>query len=114
MQRIAVKFDNEKLVHATSTANCRMKDIITRAFLVHSDPDNRRRINDEHKCVVCFYLSSRIGGAAMTTQPCGICNTPVLYASTNTDSLCFSCALDHKLCKHCGADIDLNPNRKEL
>lgn len=62
----------------------------------------------ESICICCWYVySDRIGGAAITTQPCGICNSIQQYSSTATDVLCKTCAITHKLCKRCGADVNL-------
>lgn len=64
------------------------------------------------KCRACFYSSSRIGGAAMTSQPCGICEKDQMYSSTCTDVVCIDCARLHQICKECGADVELRPRRK--
>ncbi len=65
---------------------------------------------ERHECVACFY-SSKIGGAAMTYRPCMSCGTDELYGSTATDVLCLQCAVAHRLCKHCGGDLEMKVRR---
>lgn len=70
------------------------------------DVDRDARL-DANLCPQCHYLHKhRIGGRAMTTQPCGICGEDVMYTSTATDKLCPKCAEKNGLCKQCGALVD--------
>ncbi len=67
-------------------------------------------------CKRCYYgdrvNGGRIGGAALTTQPCGVCGKEQMYGSTATDKLCRDCAVTYQLCKQCNADQELRPRRK--
>ena len=72
----------------------------------YSDPDKKARLS-EAICKHCFYVyTSRIGGSAITHKNCDICNEVQTFASTCTDALCQKCAIENKICKHCGAKLD--------
>lgn len=75
------------------------------------DPERESRLENQ-ECVLCHY-DSKVGGAAMTSSTCGLCETEIHSGNTNIDKLCKECAVKHKLCKHCGADIEYK-NRKKL
>lgn len=62
-------------------------------------------------CVCCFYIP-RVGGAAMTSWDCGMCDFMGLHSSTAAPILCLPCAERRKLCRWCGADIDLRLRAK--
>jgi len=66
---------------------------------------------NKQECQVCFY-SMKVGGAAMTSSKCGICQTILSFGSTNVDRVCMNCATKHRLCKHCGGDIEFKQRRK--
>lgn len=66
---------------------------------------------EAQECGACYY-SLRMGGRAMTTQPCGLCRKTVLFCSTNTDAICVQCATANNLCKHCGGDVQMQIGRK--
>ena len=74
------------------------------------DPEYKVR-REKQECVVCYYLP-RIGGAMITTAECPLCGVKIHSGSTNIDLLCANCAKVHRLCKHCGADIELKQRRK--
>lgn len=75
--------------------------------------DSRQKARCEKKeCRACFYLnSSRWGGAAMTEGSCGICAEVKLFGSTVIDALCEKCATKHRLCIHCGGDVNMKMRR---
>lgn len=75
-------------------------------LLYYSDPDKKKRINESHECRYCYYISSRIGGSAITTVICANCDEELLFGNTCVDILCDKCAEKLKLCKHCGQKID--------
>lgn len=111
MQNPKSTIDPASVTRSTDSAIGHAESLVESAlrFLADKDAKDRRK---ESKCKRCYYIwHSRIGGAAMTTQYCGICDTPVLYGSTATDKLCLPCALKHELCKQCGADVQLRPRR---
>jgi hypothetical protein len=91
-----------------------LEDINHRTFMQKSrlghftrivmDSSEEKRL-EEQECRCCFY-DSKIGGAAMTETNCSNCEKILYFESTNTDKLCEDCAKKHKLCKHCGADME--------
>ena len=71
---------------------------------------NKSGINAE--CKSCSYLfPDRIGGSAITSTVCGICEKPMMFGNSCTDVLCKQCAESNLLCKHCGGDIDMKNRR---
>lgn len=95
---------------ATHRAHSKVQGIFELAQALTEDVHQAIR-HARHYCKACFYGPPRLGGAAMTTQPCMCCGTPQQYNSTNTDALCEPCAQKHRLCKHCGGDIDMDVMR---
>lgn len=97
---------------ATHFASQHLEDWIARAALAYSDLDRATR-TERHECRWCYYgLSTRMGGAAMTTKACGSCGTAMTFPSTNTDRVCKPCGQELGICVHCGADIHLRDRRK--
>ena len=99
------------LISNTEFSKRRLINTLEHAKELKEDPRKKERMQ-ANECKVCFY-GSRIGGASMTNRECMSCGKDELYASTATDVLCMDCAKKHKLCKHCGADIELRVRRKE-
>ena len=64
------------------------------------------------ECKVCMYYRSHVGGSAMTFSTCRLCGKDILNSSTCTDKICPDCAKKHKLCAHCGDDINNKPRKK--
>jgi len=108
----ARRLDVVAMVHATDTAEHYIADTLKRARAIEGDTDKVKR-QERGLCVCCHYLNSRIGGAAMTTQPCAACGQAQTYGSTYTDVLCLPCAKEHRLCKHCGGDVDMKTRRRK-
>jgi len=107
MLKPAVQITPETAAHATYRARHRTEEFLEKARRATADSERADRLKAQ-LCVCCFYIAyPRIGGAALTTQPCGACQKPQVYASTATDVLCVECARSHELCKRCGADIEL-------
>ena len=109
------KVMDEQAVNTASSVALRcLRESIVRAKRADLDEDRMDRLK-ECKCKVCFYLRvGQIAGAAMTERPCGICGTSVMYGSTNTDAICHDCAKKHRICKHCGADLELRTFRRKF
>lgn len=80
---------------------------------VDTDPEKAKRIASQ-QCAFCYYASGRIGGAAMTSVQCGLCDKDLLFGNTCVDVLCPECAKTSSLCKHCGSDIDMKERRKRV
>ena len=98
------------LVTRTNLAAMRKRSILESARKLTDDPDREARV-EKCLCVVCHY-GSRLGGAAITNQPCMSCGKDQTFSSTDTDVLCLDCAKAGRLCAHCGADIDLKVGRR--
>jgi hypothetical protein len=116
MERPQVKITQDDIERNTDTAVHYGEGSVLHALEFLRDPRKKER-KAACNCRFCYYLrGTRIGGAAMTTQPCGICSKDVMYGSTCTDKLCKECADEYKLCRYCGGDIDMirRKNRKEL
>lgn len=110
LERDVVPVDSKRVSRATSQALKRKCDIRTQASNLIHDPDLGARTNTQ-KCVVCFYLNHRIVQQAFFSQPCGICEVPQTYCNSDTNILCLKCAQEHGICRHCGADFNLNEDR---
>ena len=99
------KLDSVEVMRITNMWNNYAEETIKGVvnYLNDTNSAERRKVSI---CKVCFYLRpGRIGGAAMTTQPCAICEKDQTYGNTCTDPLCLPCAQREKLCKHCGGDV---------
>lgn len=107
------KLDCYAVQFETSMRSSHLRDFLKSATAASFDEDRVERLK-RSECRVCFYLSGRIGGAAMTSTQCGICDKVTTYGNTNTDVLCTDCAKKHKLCRHCGADVELRPSRRDF
>ncbi len=97
-------------------ATYRMAQIIKRAVILAGQYDLDVEREDRHEkqlCPVCYYNPSRIGGAAVTTGVCGLCEAEKTFGNTCVDALCIDCAKKHNLCLHCGGDIDCKARRKQ-
>jgi diacylglycerol kinase len=106
------KVDSASVARATFTAAKQRQQALEIAAQLQADVRQQKRLQAA-LCVTCFYLrANRIAGAAVTQQPCGICEALQTYASTTTDILCLECAKSHQLCKHCGADAELKLDRQ--
>lgn len=111
MEYKAYKITTDDVNRRNCTLKAWEKDII-RAYESISIDTNRELRLEKCLCKRCF-VSTFLGGAAMTTTYCGICGKELLNGSTNVDTLCIECAKEHKLCIHCSADLD-GKNRKIL
>lgn len=111
MERRPLVMSKGNMIGWTERSKAMIQDQLQRAERIANDTDRAKRL-DVQNCKCCFY-NGRMGGAAMTTQPCMCCHKPVMYGSTATDALCMDCAREHDLCKWCGGDIELRARRKE-
>lgn len=111
MEQKKAIIDSVSVSRATDTAIQYGESIVQRALEFMRDDKRKQRLA-EAECKTCFYVNNqRIGGSAMTSRPCGICEIPQMYGSTATDKLCVACAVKHQLCKQCGGDLLLRPRR---
>lgn len=91
---------------ATSTA----LGYVRRCQKVVDDADRVERITQQ-KCKFCFYAGKMVLNA-FDKKPCKICGTEIVSSHIPADSLCVECAIKHKLCRDCGADLELKSRRK--
>ena len=78
---------------------------------VIEDPDKKNRL-EKSECVLCYYYYGKIGGSVMTSTECGSCNKELSFGNTCVDVLCPECAKKYRVCRHCGADLELKSRRK--
>lgn len=94
-------------------AKHQITSIIKRAENLKTDPEKQKRL-EMNLCLCCYYVNNtRIGGAAITHRPCGLCERDMSFGSTATDVVCSDCAEANNLCKQCGADIELKNRTKK-
>ena len=110
MKRPAKKMDVYTMVSASERALSYVNEILNTAKEIDRDEKKDERLAKQ-ECKACFYMQ-RLGGAAMTSQPCMSCHEDQMYSSTSTDALCKPCAKSAELCKHCGGDINMRTRRK--
>lgn len=111
MHKMPMIMTRGNMITATEWAKSRVNHIIAEA----KELENDDRVEDRtarHLCKACYY-SSRIGGAAITTQECMCCGEVQTYGSTSTDALCKPCAIKHSLCKRCGGDLEMRTKRRK-
>lgn len=111
MRQRKALFDRVLVERSTETAKTWLRDVIEKAENAKHDVDKQKRLEND-LCKTCFYIHSKIGGAAMTHRECGICSEDQLYSSTATDIICTPCSKENGLCKRCGADLEFKSRRK--
>lgn len=111
MKRQAAKIDQDTVTWETDRAKHIAEETVAKALRFLADPDKKKRLAEGLCATCCYLLSVRIGGAAMTCKPCGICGEEMTFGSTATDDLCKPCALKHELCRQCGGDVRLRVRR---
>ncbi len=92
------------------SATINKQEAVQKCYTIANDIDKDLRVLQQ-ECVICFN-DFRIGGTTSTITECALCDKEIFYANTNIDILCIDCAKEHNLCKHCGADINLEHRRK--
>lgn len=103
--------DKVSIMRSNGRGNNAIKDTLERAQKITYDGDKKERV-EACLCKACYYIfNHRMGGAAMTNRPCGICDTKMQFASTATDVICKGCAQENDLCKQCGGDMCLKDRR---
>jgi len=108
----AARIDLSSVNRNTSRALTQGAEIMALADAYEQDADRYERWKDQ-LCCACFYLRrGRLAGQAFTDRPCGVCGVSMTFPTTATDALCPECSKKLKLCKRCGADIELRKRRK--
>lgn len=105
------RLTKERVQSKTRFTRNRVIDYIAAGQQMDDDPEKLKR-RREQLCRWCHYAASRIAGQAFTDRQCGICEKEMTFSTTDTDVVCPACATKHELCKHCGADQELRPQRK--
>lgn len=107
MKQARKRWDLASVMFATGCS----REMAESAEAMVADSDRAKRLAKQ-QCPPCFYLRHRIGGAAMTSKPCGVCGEEMMFGSTATGQVCMACAKDLDLCEYCGGTIDLRDRRK--
>lgn len=110
MQYQAKKIGKSSIEWDNSMRKAKLKHIEQLFNNYTKDPQKKLR-KEEQECVICFY-SQRVGGAACSFRPCGICDKELSSGNTDVSVLCLECAAKAQLCKQCGCDIDFKNRRK--
>jgi hypothetical protein len=106
------RIDRVSIERATHIAKDMTQSYIEKVEALQADVGKKDR-QEECKCKACFYFHKvRIGGAAMTSINCGICETEMMFGSTAVEPICKCCAKKNELCVQCGGDIDMKNKRK--
>lgn len=106
------KLSKIEIINESGRRNRIKNDILKVADNIINDPDRKNRLK-KCECVICYYHSySKVGGASITKTCCKSCNREMVFGSTCTDALCLECAKKHKLCRDCGANLDLSTRRR--
>ncbi len=109
MNKTARPMTPQSMKSATWMSSRRVEDLLKLAKKLQRDPQREQRLA-EQKCKACFYFVG-LAGAAFTSQPCMSCGEVQRYSSTNTSAMCVPCAQRGSLCRHCGGDLDMDPQR---
>jgi len=108
MHQRAKAINRSTIAWANSQARQRVDDLRRRLAAFDANPSGQ-----DGYCGYCSRISSdRIGGAAITTRPCGLCDHQMTFSNTSTDALCQDCGQANGLCRRCGADVELKDRRK--
>jgi len=103
---------NERTIeYDTHMSKRRCDEFIATAKKLEADPDKEKRL-EKQECKTCYYIKGRVGGQAITTKPCGLCETEMVFGSTSTDKICKPCGKEQYLCVHCGGDISFTAKRQ--
>jgi len=105
------RWEREDVERKTQWAVSRMQEGAKIALARLMDPDKKKRLEESY-CVVCYYEGPTLAGQAMTDVNCRLCDTILHFSSTDTHELCQACAIKNKLCKDCGASVNLKVLRK--
>ena len=111
MRNPAQKMTPAFMKTVTMRGNRRLENQIRLMERVRDDTERDKRLASQ-QCRGCYY-GERVVTHAMTEQACMSCDAIKLFNNSDTDVLCQPCAVQGSLCKHCGADIDLNVDRED-
>ena len=112
MEQKKKRFDLATVMSTTGMNQHRLRGLRKRLEDYDNDIDKKARL-EKWECKCCFYILSKIGGAAMTKKPCNACGKVIMYSSTCTGAVCKECGKKYRVCTHCGGDIN-EKNRRTL
>lgn len=99
------KIDEMSIINRTDRQLDEIRSISKKAKILKADPEKSFRTSASI-CKVCFY-GIRIGGQIRSTRQCAFCDKFMSASNTEVDVICIECAQSQKLCRRCGADVDL-------
>lgn len=105
-------FDLKEVNKVTYFQYKRLTNLMSKVEDSIADTDRKARL-EKQRCKVCYYIDTDILACqAFTHYHCTACELELIHANSNINALCLDCAKKHKLCIHCGADIELGDRRK--
>ncbi len=108
------KFDFYQLQFQTSVA-CEDLDRREKALDNASHDWEKVERLRQRKCQACYYVwGSGIVLQGRTGWECHGCGSAKMASTSDTFKLCDDCSDKYGACRKCGADINLNENRKKL
>jgi len=97
-----------KIMSANIIAKARMNAILINAKKLLCDPDKSSRLSAQ-LCKCCHYIaSSKVVFQAFTNTNCLECKIEMTSPTSSVDCYCLTCAQNESVCKHCGADMDVD------
>lgn len=105
------RFDLCSVNHATGINKLHLDSLRRRLQKYDEDPRKDDRLK-KGECRFCYYIRGKIGGAMITKKFCDACGIEVLYSSTCVGSVCIDCGSKHRICTHCGGDLNGRSRRK--
>lgn len=86
MQQQKEQITRSTISYRNKRAKEQIQHILQLAERITSDVEKEKR-ESMHLCLCCYYArSQRIGGAAITSKPCGVCEETMQFGSTATDA----------------------------
>jgi len=103
-----MEFDDKSVDLQNHWARKLVRDEQRHLDSVRLDPHAAIR-RSEFECAVCFYLrrGGMIVGHGFTRFECAACHQESEHPNTGVPRLCLKCAQEHKVCRRCGADVEL-------
>lgn len=91
----------------TIVTHVRRKQLINYKNML-ADTDREKRIHAQ-MCIFCYYTKcNRTSGSTFTRSKCKHCSKDMQFTNTDIDAVCYNCATELGLCKHCGAKINFH------
>ena len=98
------QWTKEEQIIKTKENKMKKSEIINLAKRIMEDARVNKRM-EEQLCLLCMY--KEVGAfQAITSSNCTKCGKKIKNPTTDTDSLCRTCAKETNSCRHCGGEID--------